>query len=320
MVNVKVRSCCKMPVVSVIIPTHNRAQFLYSAIASVLNQTYQDFEILVIDDNSKDNTQEVVKNFHDTRIKYIRHEKNKGEAGTRNTGIKHSNGRYIAFLDDDDEWLPEKLELQIDLLQNSPQEVGCIYTGFLTVDETKRKVLQRSIPSKRGYIYYDMFIRNYIGKPSTVMLKKECFKRIDLFDENIAFGTDYDMWIRISRDFHIDYIEKPMVLYCKHKNALSADLAVRNKGMEMLFKKHNRFFMLNRKGHGEFYMYLGIFYCCAGDVRKGRKALLKAITLYPFQIRSYCNLGLSFLNAGKFIKAREFRVRCYSLLRSLFHT
>jgi glycosyltransferase involved in cell wall biosynthesis len=307
-----------MSVVSVIIPTYNRAQLLHSAIVSVLNQTYQDFEILVIDDNSKDNTQAVVKNFDDKRIRYIRHEKNKGEAGTRNTGIKHAKGTYIAFLDDDDEWLPEKLLLQVDLMRNSKPDVGCIYTGLFVVDKTKGKILNQIIPKKRGYIYYDMFIKNYIGTPSTVLIKKECFERVNIFDEHIAFGTDYDMWIRISKEFHVDYIKKPLVLYYRHEDSLSANLVVRNKGRETLLKKYHQLFALNRKGHSRFYLFQGIFYCCAGDTSEGRKAFLKSITFYPFQMRGYINLGFSFINASKFRKLRELKMKVYHKSKLLF--
>ena len=109
----------KNPTVSIIIPTYNRAHLIGRAIQSVLNQTYQNFEIIVVDDGSTDNTEEMIKEFqkHDKRIKYIRHEKNRGGAAARNTGIKVARGEYIAFQDSDDEWLPEKLEKQMDVFQ-----------------------------------------------------------------------------------------------------------------------------------------------------------------------------------------------------------
>src|SRR5690348_13147078 len=112
-----------MAPVSVIIPTHNRSDFLRNAITSVLNQTYQDFEIIVVDDGSTDNTSEVVANFSDERITFIRHDTNKGGSAARNTGILASKCDYIAFLDDDDEWLPDKLRKQMEILVASPPEV-----------------------------------------------------------------------------------------------------------------------------------------------------------------------------------------------------
>lgn len=294
-----------MPQVSVIIPTYNRAKLLHSAITSVLNQTFQDFEIVVIDDGSQDNTQEIVKNFHDERIRYICHKENKGEAGTRNTGIINSHAEYIAFLDDDDEWLPEKLQQQVGLLKDSESKVGCIYTGYLVVDITKGKIIRRRIPIKRGNIYHDLFVRNYIGVPSTVILRRECFQKVNLFDENITFGTDYDMWIRIAKEFHFDYIEKPLVKYYIHKNRLSANLDIQIKGFETILKKYNQFFTLNNKIYCHQYIYLGLLYCCTGNFKKGREIFFKTIRLRPFGIRSYLGLVLSLFSTDNFRRIRN---------------
>src|SRR2546426_4401729 len=135
-----------MPKVSVIIPTHNRAEFLRSAITSVLNQTFQDFEIIIIDDVSKDHTREVIANFNDARIKVIYNQVSKGAAGARNIAIMNSNCEYIAFLDDDDEWLPEKLKIQTCLLDNSPPEVGGVCTGCFIIEEVGGRVLSMVNP------------------------------------------------------------------------------------------------------------------------------------------------------------------------------
>ena len=139
-----------MSQVSVIIPTHNRARFLREAISSVLNQTFQDFEILVVDDASDDNTREVVAGFEDIRIKYFRHDTNRGGSAARNTGIRNSMCSYIAFLDDDDEWFPEKLGKQMELLLASDPKVGAVYTGYLDVDKATGQVIGEQLPSRRG--------------------------------------------------------------------------------------------------------------------------------------------------------------------------
>lgn len=123
----------KRRTVSVIIPTYNRAHLLGRAIQSVLAQTYEDFEIIVVDDASTDVTEQVVKSFADDRINYIRHQKNKGGSSARNTGIKAAKGEFIAFLDSDDEWVPKKLEKEINRLQTLSNEVGVFYGGFCCV-------------------------------------------------------------------------------------------------------------------------------------------------------------------------------------------
>src|SRR5262245_44117839 len=129
-----------MPKVSVIIPTHNRAELLRSAITSVLNQTFQDFEIIVIDDASKDHTREVIGHFNDARIKVIHNQVSKGAAGARNIGIMNTNCEYIAFLDDDDEWLRDEHEIQYCLLDDRPPEVGCICTGCFIIEKMSGRV------------------------------------------------------------------------------------------------------------------------------------------------------------------------------------
>src|SRR4030095_13333348 len=129
-----------MPKVSVIIPTHNRAEFLRSAITSVLNQTFQDFEVVIVDDASKDHTQEVIANFNDKRIKVIHNPFSRVDAGARNIGVISSDGEYVAFLDDDDEWLPEKLKIQICSLANSPPEVGGVCTYSFIIEKWSGRV------------------------------------------------------------------------------------------------------------------------------------------------------------------------------------
>ena len=131
--------------VSVIIPTYNRAACLKLALASVLNQTYQNFEIIVVDDASTDGTADVVRGFADARITYVRHDVNRGKVGAgaaaRNSGIARAQGTYIAFLDDDDEWLPEKLARQVAVLDRGPRSVGAIYTGFVKIDQATGQIV-----------------------------------------------------------------------------------------------------------------------------------------------------------------------------------
>ncbi|MCF6158763.1 MAG: glycosyltransferase [wastewater metagenome] len=301
-----------VPKVSVIVPTYNRAHLLRMAIVSILNQTFQDFEILVIDDCSNDGTQEVIRDFHDKRVQYIRHKVNKGEAGARNTGILNSNAEYIAFLDDDDAWLPEKLMLQVNLLKKCPPEVGGIYTSCIEIDGINKRTSWQRTATKRGYIYYDMFIENCVGTPSTVIVRRECFKKVGLFDESLGFGTDYDMWIRISREFRFEYIKEPLVKYYVHNNRISSNLEIRIIGMEKILKRYYRFFTLNRKGYSRFQRRLGVLYCYTGNNKKGRRMLLNAILIYPFEIKGYFNLGFSILNTNNFRRLMELKKKFFN--------
>jgi len=296
-----------MPKVSVVIPTHNRAEFVKAAIQSVLNQTYQDFEIIVVDDASKDATAEAVNSFQDGRIQYVRHETNKGEAGARNTGVMNAIGQFVAFLDDDDEWLPEKLEKQVNLFRGSSPIIGVVYTGVIEIEASTGRIIGQRIPVKRGDIFKDLATNNWIGAPSSVLLKRECFNKVGLFDENIDYGLDYDMWIRISKKFHFEYIEEPLVKYHVHENKLSTKYAHMISGYEAQFRKNGSLFALDSKAYSQYYSDLGVLYGCTGNIAKARGAFVKAIRIYPFQIRPYRNLCLSLLGAGIFNRLRHTR-------------
>jgi len=307
-----------MSEISVVIPTYNRREFLPLAIRSVLNQTFQDFEIIVVDDGSLDySAKEIVGEFRDPRIRYIRHEVNKGLSAARNTGIKVSKGRYIAFLDDDDEWLPEKLELQLDLFKKSSSDVGVVYTGCLKVDRSSGKVIQHMIPTKRGNILKDLLLRDcVIAGGSTALVRKECFNKVGLFDENLLAWEAYDMWIRISQVFLFEYIDLPLVKYYHHRNKMSTNFNLLIKGIELMFKKHDRLFYQSKKGFSYHYLRLGVIYCLSGDVKRGRYAFIKAIKLYPFGVRHYFNLVLSLLGAGNFKKVKEAKDQLVLSLKS----
>ena len=296
-----------MPKVSVVIPTHNRASFLRAAIQSVLNQTFQDFEIIVVDDASEDETPEVIRSFTEPRIQYVRHETNKGQGVTRNNGLSRASGEYVAFLDDDDEWLPQKLEQQVRLLDSSPAKVGLIYSGFYRADVSTTRVVNRFIPEKRGYVFAAMCQQNWIGTCSTVLIRRACLEKIGLFDEGLAASADYDMWLRISKEFEVEYITEPLVFYSLHENRISTNHQSKVRGLEALLKKHAAHFVGDAKSYSSRYSNLGVIYCFSGNTRKGRGALLRAISLYPFEIRHYYNLCLSFLGVGNFRRIKKLR-------------
>lgn len=307
-----------MPKVSVIILTYNRAHFIPSAIKSVLNQTFQDFEIIVVDDASKDNTWEVVSGFHDHRIRYIRHETNQGEAAGRNTGVMSASGQFVAFLDDDDEWMPEKLQMQIDVLEDSPPEVGCVYTGCLGIGKTGG-ILDITVPKKRGDLFQELLMGSFITT-SSLLLRRICFEKVGLFDEGISYGNDFDMWLRISKHFQFECIRAPLVKYHSHDNNISSNLELVIGGWEALLKKHAKLLASNSREHSHRYLDLGEVYCLAGNVRKGRETILKAIKLYPFEVRHYYNFCLSLLGVNNFRKFKEAKEKLTSRIRESYYS
>ena len=293
-----------MPKVSVIIPTHNRAEFLRSAITSVLNQTFQDFEIIVIDDASNDHTREVIANFNNARIKVIHNQISKGAAGARNIGIVNTSCEYIAFLDDDDEWLPEKLQIQTCLLDNSPPKVGGVLTGY-TIEKMSERIV-----STVNYAMIDLPKGNPIAT-SSILLRRECFEKCGLFDENMLTGSDYDMWIRISKKFSFKVIKNALVKYYIHENSLTFNYEKRARSLEILLEKHKDFFKSDYKGYSKQYLELGITYCYKGDIQKGRKALGTSIKINPFEMRNYFNFILSLLGVEKFKKLKEAKEKMF---------
>jgi len=293
-----------MPKVSVIIPTHNRAEFLLSAITSVLNQTFQNFEVIIIDDASKDHTREVIANFNDTRIKVIHNQVSKGAAGARNIAIMNSNCEYTAFLDDDDEWVPEKLKMQTCLLDKSPPEVGGVCTGRFEIEKVSGRV------SVYNPEMNDLSKGNFITT-SSILLRRECFEKCGLFDESMPTNSDYDMWIRISKDFSFKIIKNALVNYYIHENSLTLDYEKKTIGIEILFEKHDDFFKKCRKEYSKQYLDLGVAYCYKGEVQKGRKAFSKSIGMNPFEIRNYFNFILSLLGAERFKKLKEAKEKSF---------
>jgi glycosyltransferase involved in cell wall biosynthesis len=223
------------PTVSIVIPTYNRAGVIGKPIQSILNQTFQDFEIIVVDDCSNDDTEQMLASYNDPRIRYIRHQTNSGAAIARNTGIDSSTGEYIAFLDSDDQWLPEKLAKQLNLFQECSSEVGFIYTGFAAVDECDR--VKRIISSNhRGSLSDRLLYSNFIGTPSTVMVKREYLQQVRGFDPNMpSFIEDMDLWLRLSEQCQFEVIPEVLTRYASsdagdrltlnHKSVVDGTLA-----------------------------------------------------------------------------------------------
>ena len=299
-----------MPKVTVVIPTYNRSHLLKAAILSVLNQTYQDFEIIVVDDASTDDTSEVVAGLDEQRIKYTHHEVNQGEAGTRNSGILSARSKYIAFLDDDDEWLPQKLEMQVEKTVTSTKRTGLIYTGLIICRYVENKLIKefQNIPVHKGNIYHLLKNRNFIVTPSSVFIKTECVEKVGLFDTEIAYGLVYDYWIRISKHFDIDYLAETLVKYRVHENRLSSDNELRAQGGRDLAKKYGN--QILSEYWRDIYFPLGVERCHKGEMIKGINALLRSIWHRPKHIKGYIYLWVALFGHGNFKRA----IMCKTML------
>ena len=284
------------PTVSVIIPTYNRAHLIGKAIKSILNQTFQDFEIIVIDDGSTDNTEETVKSFNNFKIRYICHANNQGVSVARNTGIRASRGKYIALLDSDDEWLPEKLDKQIKTFKSELPEVGVVYSNVLYIDESGKNINKLGNPKKvEGYIYEDLLGGNYVGTSSTLLIKKECFNRVGLFDDLLKAENDWDMWIRIAKYYRFALIKIPLVKYRFHSNRISNNSELKIIMASRILVKYTNELKERRGTHSKLYFRISNRFYHLGKMKEGQRYLLKAISLNPFCIRYYiCMFGSLF--------------------------
>lgn len=202
--------------VSVIIPTYNRADLVREAIQSVLDQTYQNFEIIVVDDGSTDGTEQVLAPYKD-RIIYI-YQENQGGAAARNTGIKVAKGEYIAFLDSDDLWFPQKLEKQVEILDKN-QDISVVYSNIIKIDENN-KIIGRGSKDNRflsGYIFREVLLRKAAcAFLQTLLVRKICFEEIGYFDEKLKKAHDRDMILRLAQKYKMYGIKEPLAKFRIH--------------------------------------------------------------------------------------------------------
>ena len=211
-----------MPRVSVNIACYNSAKFIGETLESVLNQTFSDFEIIVVDDGSSDDTSKIVSSFKDDRIKYF-YKANEGLAHTRNKTIALSHGEYIAFLDHDDLWLPRKLEKQLDKF-NRNNKLGLVFADLYIQNGSKRKkgtYFGRGAPAK-GFILEELLFSpfNFIAL-SAVMMPKRIFDRSGLFRFDLKIGEEWELFLRTAADYECDYVDEPLVIYKTHESNFS---------------------------------------------------------------------------------------------------
>jgi glycosyltransferase involved in cell wall biosynthesis len=208
-----------MPKVSVVIPAYNAMVYLPQTIDSVLNQTFTDFEILVINNSSSDNIIEWISQIQDSRITLITHE-NQGATNSRNLGISIAKGEYIAFLDADDIWEKTKLEKQVSCLDKNPS-VGLVYTWTQLIDSTGKLLKFSMRHQEEGYIWEKIVIQDVVGNGSCAMVRASCFEQVGLFDINVGIADDFDMWIRIAAVYEFAVVKECLVFYRQHSNNAS---------------------------------------------------------------------------------------------------
>lgn len=244
--------------ISVIIPTYNRANTICRAIDSVLNQTYRDIEIIVIDDFSTDNTEFVLSDYINTKkIKYYKLLENKGACFARNYGVKLSKGDYIAFQDSDDWWLPNKLEIQLNYITKTKADM--VFSAFTKIDEETGKI-NKKFPDnlvKDCFVSYnDLLVKSLIST-QVMMIKKSCFNDI-IFDETMPRFQDWDFSLRFSNKYRIFYINQILCKVYFQRNSISKNPKNGIQALEKIYKKNESNYLKNKVAFSNLIIFYGI--------------------------------------------------------------
>ena len=286
----------RSPLVSVIIPTYNRAHILDLSITSVLNQTIEDIEVIIVDDASTDETSSLVANMNDARIHYICLKHNRGANVARNTGISQARGQYIAFQDSDDEWLPHKLEKQLLALEQLTKKKGIVYCQY-----------QRIENGSLGRVFGKPFNPNtllrqsYIGTP-TMVAHRSCFIR-EQFDEMLPRRQDWEICLRLMQKYPFVFVPEVLVLSHTSQRSVSQSPTILQ-AYEYIFTKHHALIRQGKRATAEFHHKIGIFSIVNGEWSKGKSNLVRAVRTWPFDVRYWARATAAVL--GPFIYSRLF--------------
>ena len=272
------------PQVSVIVPVFNRVRVVGRAIDSALAQSVHDLEVIVVDDASTDGTRAIVEAYTDTRVKYLRHEKNMYAAAARNTGMSLAQGDYIAFLDSDDEWLPEKLRLQIGILEQAGPDWGCVYGGARIFKNVQpNAVVYR--PLKEGELLREFLTSQIVIWTPTFLFRRECLDVVGSMDVALKRSEDRDFYIRMLSHYKLAKIGQPVanIFLDTMKPLADVSLAYR----QMLLNKHRHLldelgWVTRRHAYGIQWMLQAEQYFVEKRPGMGLLYVVKSLAKYPF--------------------------------------
>jgi len=282
-----------MPTVNVIIHTYNNERFIAETVESVLNQTYKEYEIVVVDDGSVDGTRDALIPYMQ-KIRY-HYKENGGIASAKNAGIGLSQTEFVAFLDHDDLWAPDKLQLQMECF-NENSQVGLVYAKYTSFRDGKEL---RTKPEKgySGWIFKELLSKSFI-QTSTVVVKRECLDAVGPYDESFSLGDEYDMFLRIARKFQCSFIDKSLTRYRVHDtNASNNDFLFDNENLGVYKKVYNNFTDLDgvekkilRKRIARYSMKVAEGLYRQGKQEESKKYQMEANNYLPFYKRITNNL------------------------------
>ncbi len=274
--------------VSAVISTHKRqTDIVERALKSVLAQSYKPIEVIVVDDSPEDyehrqNVRTMVESYQGVR--YIAHEKCQGACVARNTGLMAAAGKFIAFLDDDDEWKSNKIEEQIKGFTDD--DIALVYCDAERFNELTGETRPFGIDFHNGYVYEALVCRNFIGSTSFPLIRTEAIKALDGFDPLMQSAQDYDMWLRLSQKYKVNYVDKPLVKYYVHEFGQISKSPMRKiAGLERLNEKNMDYLKKNRTAYSRRLLALIPFYAQNSEIRKALIFWLKAAVRCPLNIK-----------------------------------
>jgi glycosyltransferase involved in cell wall biosynthesis len=281
-------------VVSAIITTFNRERFLDGAIKSVVAQTYGDFELLVLDNSSSDGTAALVGRWTDPRIRYVRHAP-LTIAAARNLGVRAAQGEFVAFLDDDDEWLPRKLEQQVAAFRRGPAGVGLVYAGFTRIDERGVEVGTHR-PALRGKVLTALLGQRdaFTGSASNPMMRAAALRALGGFNEALAASEDWELYLRLAEQFEVEYVPEVLLYIRTHRESRLGDrLDEARRVEELVLGRYGP--RMSARLRSLYLRKIGGKLCRTGALREGRARIRQAISADPLNPLVYAQYGLSFL-------------------------
>lgn len=274
------------PTVSIILPTFNRSYIIDRSIRSILDQTYQEFELIIVDDGSTDNTEDVVRSFEDKRINYLKYKLNRGAAHARNVGIREARGQYIAFQDSDDEWISDKLAKQIEVITETSPDVGIVYSGYWRIIGYEKTYLPKKGNYSKGGDIQDILLKGNFITTQTVLMRKECLKKAGLFDERLPRFQDWELWLRASKWYLFQFIDEPLVITYYQKDSITSKPDSLIDAFELILQKHKQAFEKNPKAFAQAYFIMGK-HLLNSDLRTPQEKvyLREAVRLEPLNIK-----------------------------------
>lgn len=269
------------PTVSVVIPTYNRGTKLNRAVNSVCDQTYKKWKLYVVNDDPENDVREFLP--EDDRINYIQHKQNKGAPAARNTGIRASEAPYIAFLDDDDAWKPEKLERQVNAFQKLSRDYGLVYTGRDIIEDDS--VIKTHHPNTTGDVFTELLGRNFIPS-ETPIIRRECIEQVGDFDIKLESSQDFDLWLRIARSYKVSAIPDSLAIaYQGHENRISKDMRRKYNGKKRFISKYWEDLEENPIAMSTHLKQLGVYTMFINRPAEGRRYLIDSIKYDKTQFR-----------------------------------